>query len=264
MSRSRSKLARWIVLPDMQVPYEDKDTLRAVEAYMGDHRWDGYLNIGDFLDFEEISSFNVGKPGAINLSEVNASASFTAGNKILDRHVEIVRRRNRDATMVLLEGNHEFRAEAYRQRYPELGDLLDVPAGLRLRDRRIEWVKSWSEGKVFSVGHARFVHGRYINKYHAAKMVAAYGTNIYYGHTHDVQEYAHVTLGQDTTLEGGSLGCLCRHDLRYMRGGPSNWQQAFGVFYVFPDGYFNKYVVRIFKHRFISPEGKVYDGRRKK
>ena len=59
----------WLVLPDMQIPFEDKVTMRAVEAYMADvaesdHPFDGYINLGDFLDFSEISRWNKNNPRA--------------------------------------------------------------------------------------------------------------------------------------------------------------------------------------------------------
>ena len=252
-----TKTSKWIVLPDMQVPYEDKDTLKAVEAYMGDHRWDGYINLGDFLDFNEISSYVQGKPGAI---EEKVDETFTAGNKILDRHCKLTRAKNPKARMVILEGNHDYRAESYRQLHPELGQSLNVARGLHLRDRGIEWIPSWSKGELFKIGHAYFTHGKFTSKYHSERMANAYGKCIYYGHTHDVQEFPKVLLGDDSTIEAASLGCLCRYDQKYLKGSPTNWQQSFSVFHFFEDGFYNRYTCRIFKHRFVSPEGKVYGG----
>ena len=73
--------------------------------------------------------------------------------------------------------------------------------------------------------------------------------------THDVQEMPKSLRGADKAIVGQSMGCLCRYDQPYMRGRPSKWQQAFGVFHFRPDGFFNHYVVNIFDHGFISPEG---------
>ena len=41
----------------MQVPHEDKQTMRAVEAYMASERWDYYINLGDFMDFNCVSRY---------------------------------------------------------------------------------------------------------------------------------------------------------------------------------------------------------------
>jgi hypothetical protein len=67
-------------------------------------------------------------------------------------------------------------------------------------------------------------------------------------------------MGNDKTIVGKSLGCLCDINQKYMKGNPSNWQQAIAVFYIFPDGYYTEHTMRIFKHRFATMDGKIYDG----
>ena len=255
------KAQRWIVLPDHQVPYEDKETLRAVEAYIADNRWDGLVNLGDFLDFQELARFNEGRPGAIKGVVGN---SFASGRNVLDRQLRALRSRNKLARYVLLEGNHDYRATTWAEKHPEMADLLDVPTGLGLRERRVEWVPSWSKGKLFRLGNAFFTHGLITSKHHASVMAARYGVPIFYGHTHDVSEFSAVLHGDDKTIVGKSLGCLCRYDQAYMKGAPHNWQQAISTFFVNPDGYFNEYTTRIFKHRFVAPDGKIYDGRNRR
>lgn len=240
----------------MQVPYEDKRSLAAVESYMAAHRWDGYLNLGDFLDFNELSSYVEGRPGAIAEA---VDETFDAGNDILARHVYIMRKRNPECRMVLLQGNHDYRVVSYAEKNPGLGDHLSVPKNLGLKNRRIEWVESWAKGKLFKLGNAYFCHGKYTNKYHAAKMVDYYGVCIYYGHTHDVSFYPKVAHGNDKTLEGGSLGCLCRYDQQYLKGSPTNWQQAVSTLFLQANGNYNLYVSRIFRHRFVGPDGVLYE-----
>lgn len=78
--------------------------------------------------------------------------------------------------------------------------------------------------------------------------------------THSVESAALRYHGKDRTKVAQSMGLLGSYDQSYMRGRPSKWQQAFGVFYFWPDGNFNYYVVDIFNHKFISPSGNFYDG----
>ncbi len=184
--------------------------------------------------------------------------TFDAANEILDRHVAIVRKRNRKAQMVLLQGNHDYRAISYAERYPHLRQILDVPRNLRLKERKVDWVECWAKGKLFKLGHAHFTHGLFVNKYHAAKMVDHFGVPIYYGHTHDVMTYPKVVHGEDKTLEGGSLGCLCLYAQRYLKGAPTNWQQAVTTMFLQPNGNYNLYISRIFNHRFVGPDGVMY------
>ena len=245
----------------MQCPFEDQVTMRAVEQYMSDVAWDYVINLGDFMDFNCISRWNTGLPG-LKAGE-NLERDYDHGNAVLDRHCIAARKKNPDCQMVLLEGNHDYRVVAWGHKYPELGELLSVPRMLRLRERGIKWVKSWSDGALYKVGKAVFHHGRFTNKYHAAKMALHYGTPIFYGHTHDIQEYWQVLHGKDEVIKGKSLGCLCEYGQRYLKGAPTNWQQAITVFYFHEDGYFQDHTAPIFKHRFIGPtNGKVYDGRK--
>jgi len=74
-------IEKWIVLPDLQLPFEDPYTLAAVEAYMKDTQaskepFTGWLQLGDFLDFDELSRFHDGEQG--QLSDIRSS--WQAGN----------------------------------------------------------------------------------------------------------------------------------------------------------------------------------------
>jgi len=252
--KNSPNLQRWIVLPDLQVPYHDPHSLAAVEKLMGDYRFDGYLQIGDFMDFDCISHHNKSNERAREGKRI--SADYDAAGAILDRHQAIIRANNKDAQFVIIEGNHEYRMEKYIDEHKEFEGMFEVATALEFGRRKIQWVPFWSLGKSFKIGKAKFIHGRYTNQYHAAKTVNNYGCNIFYGHTHDIQTFSKEMDGEDSTIVGQSLGCLCRPQ-SYMRGGPNKWQQAVTVFDFFPDGYFTYNVIRIFKHRF-SYNGKIY------
>lgn len=254
---------KWIVLPDTQIPHHDPRTLAAVEEYMADvadskHPFDGWLQLGDFLDFNELSKYNEGYEASI---KEDVHSTFEAGNELLDRHEKLIRGPNRRARMVLLQGNHDYRATDYSLKYPWLAQQLDYRRNLRLKERDVEWVRCWEDkDDLFRLGNAYFTHGHYTNQYHAKKMVETYGVCIFYGHLHDVMEHPKVLRGANKTIVGKSLGCLCKYEQKYLKGAPTNWQQSFSEFYVLPDGYFQETTVRIFKHRFIGPATmKVYE-----
>lgn len=78
--------------------------------------------------------------------------------------------------------------------------------------------------------------------------------------THTHQSYTCEREGDNNKYEAASLGCLCEYQQDYLRGNPTKWQQGFGVFRFQRGGFFNRYFVAIFGHRFVSPEGKEYRG----
>lgn len=105
--KKKAEYERWLVLPDTQIPYEDKRTMSALEAYIADVQksdepFVGWLQIGDFLDFDEISRWNVGYEASI---KGNLAESFERGNAFLDRHQGLMALSKKPYEMVLLEGN---------------------------------------------------------------------------------------------------------------------------------------------------------------
>ncbi len=245
-----------MVLPDTHIPEHDPVSLNAVEQYMEDHEWDEMVQLGDLLDLDELSKHNIGNLRIVESKRIRKDLDIAGA--ILDRWQKKLRK----AKITILEGNHDFRMERYIDANPALEGLLEVPNALKLKDRGIRWVPAWSKGQVYDIGKAQFTHGLCTNQYHACKMVREFGSNIFYGHTHDVQMYSQTYRGDDETRVGQSLGCLCKYELSYLRGRPTRWQQAFAIFRFLPSGFFSYSVVRIFNGEFISPEGKVYKGKR--
>lgn len=252
-------IRRVIVIPDTQLPFEDKRAIDAVEQYMADHTWSEWIHIGDLMDFNYISKWTVN-----NLKVITGTTftdDYAYANEFLDRQQKIIRKNNPDAKFTLIEGNHDYRPEKVIEKDPRYEGLIEVEKNLKLRSRGIKYIRFWSKGESYKTGNALFIHGRFTNQYHANKTAMRYGTNVFYGHTHDIQLHSLVHLSGGKAIVGQSLGCLCRYDMPFMQGTPSNWQQGFGVFHFFPNGDFNYYVPRIFNGRFISPEGKIYEGK---
>lgn len=234
-----------LVIPDLQVPFHDALSLNSVEQLMRDHAWDEIIQLGDFMDFNCISSHNKNNLRAVEGSRL--LADYAEGNKILDRWQKLAPK----AKITLLEGNHEYRVESYINANPQMAGMIEVPIGLRLGKRGINWVPFWSNNnKTYDVGKATFIHGKKTTDYHACAMAYMYGRNVFYGHTHDIQCYSVQTAGDNNTYVGQSLGCLCEYNQSYMRGSPSKWQQAVTAFHFFENGDFTYNVIRIFKHRF--------------
>ncbi len=244
-----------LVLPDIHYPYEDKKTMKAVEKYMASQKWDELIYLGDVLDFDCISSHNKHKPGLTANKSVKHDYDYV--NKKFQLHRSIV---GFNCKITFIEGNHDQRVERYIEEFPQLKGSLEVAKGLELEKKKINWVRYWSKGTPYKIGKATFIHGRYTNDTHSKKHVQAYGTSTFYGHLHDRQLYSLTRNGDNKTIIGESLGCLCDYRQYWTKGYPNRWQQAFGTFYFFENGHFTHYVTSIFDHKFVGPDGQVYDG----
>lgn len=253
-------MKRLLVLPDLHIRPkgengEDALTLRAVERYMAEQKWDEVIQLGDFMDFNVISSHN--KDNLRAVANASVRRDYDAGNRVLDRWQKL-----HWGPLTILEGNHDFRIERYIDARPELEGLLEVPVGLGLKSRGIKWIPSWSKGLVYKKGKANFLHGLYTSDHHAKAMVSKFGMNVFYGHMHDEQSYSLTRYGDNSTIVGQSLGCLCKYRQYYAKNRPNRWQQAIAEFYIQPNGNFQHFVTKIFSHAFTAPTGEFYDGKK--
>lgn len=239
-------------LCDLHIPEHDQRSIASVLKYAKDFKPDTVLLDGDILDISSISSHVKGNLRAIEGKTLRKD--YDQGERFLDE----LQKACPNSRIVWMEGNHEFRVQRWLDEHPQAQGLMEIPNALKLSSRKVEWLPSWSQTKVFKKGKANFIHGLYHGKNHAAKMVQAFGCNIFYGHLHDCDSSSLVTLGDNTTKIAQCMGCLCKYKQYYLQGRPTNWQQAFGVFYFREDGYFNHYLPRVFNGKFVSPEGEVY------
>jgi predicted phosphodiesterase len=249
-----TKIQKWIVIPDLHVPFTDTKSLAAVEKLMTDYQFDGYLQLGDLMDFNCISPHNINNLRAVEGQRI--LSDYKVAGQLLDRHQRMIGKNNPQAKFIILEGSHDERIQRYINANPAVEGLLEVPTALGLDRRGIEWVPYWSTGKIYKIGKAIFIHGRYCNDHHAKKHVMRYGCDVFYGHVHDIQAYSLEQYG--STLIGQSLGCLCAPQA-YMQGRPDRWQQAVTIFEFLPEGNFQYQVIRICGHK-CAYNGKVYRG----
>lgn len=250
---------RVIVIPDLQIPYQDKKALNAVEKYMADHTWDEWIQLGDFMDLDAISRFTKDAPRKVEGKRI--VDDFKEANEVLDRHQDIVRKRNKDAKFTICIGNHEVRCETFCDRFPVLEGLVDFDNQLRTKERGINIVRSYPNGDAYKVGKALFTHGIYTGLYSARKHVDNFGgLNVFHGHDHGLSMFSKSQWGIDQSIIGQSMGCLCDMNMDYIGKNPKNWVHSFGIFYFFPNGQFTHYTPRIVNGEFYSPEGKLYQG----
>src|SRR5689334_13508759 len=107
---------KWLVIPDLQWPYIDKRAVNAVLKYARDHKWDGVIQLGDFMDWDFISRWT--KDNARRIEGQRFLREYAGANKFLDEFVTAVRAKNPKASIVILEGNHDNRIEQVIDKTP--------------------------------------------------------------------------------------------------------------------------------------------------
>jgi hypothetical protein len=244
-----------LVLPDFQFPFVDWKTWRVVLAYIGENWWDQMVQLGDFADWDWCSRWTA--ENKRRQENQRFAKEYAELNKFLDTLQNAVRNKNKDAEMVILQGNHDYRVEVVMDKDPQYEGMLEMEKNLRFDERKITYWKYWEHRKPYKIGKALFIHGQYTNDAHAKKTALNFNKNVFYGHTHDRQLYTKTTMGQ--SIQAESLGTLSRYDLSYMGKKPSNWMQCFAVFHFRPNGTFNHYTTNIVNHEFTSPEGVHYE-----
>lgn len=258
---TKTDIRRVLYLPDVHVPLHDRQAIEAVLSYMWDEWFDEVVQLGDFLDLNAPSAHNEGKPKVVEGERLQED--YRIGRSVLDDLLSAARNRNKACKFTMLKGNHEYRVDRWVDRYPLVEGLVEPEIGLQLKLRQVKWVESYPKGELYKIGHLYATHGTYCNEHHAKKHVERYGVNVVYGHTHQVQQYSKVLHGKNKTLQGVSLGCLCRMDMPYLGGAPTSWQHAIGVAHFLPNGFYSLAPVLIFNGEFVAPNGRKYSYRDK-
>lgn len=244
----RKVLTKVAVLPDIHAPLEERNVLRAVLDCVKFERPDLLIQLGDLVDFNSISRFDV----AAEKDLIGFNQEVEGGKNVLDQIDGVVPKRCRK---VILKGNHCKRPEMYRlnrwdknvqailgiPRMPNMEELLE------LKKRRWEF---YQYGSVFKFGKCLFKHGGFVNIHHALKNVTRWFETVVYGHTHQWQ--VHCVTGRDRLpVAGMSIGTLSRFDLPYLYGEPPNgWVHMFMMMDFFRDGTFTPHPITIINGRF--------------
>lgn len=248
------KITRIVVLPDIHTPNEETKALKPIFSFLKFYKPDIFIQLGDFSDWDSVSSFEVRKEKDIQTIETEIKAA----NKLLDQI---------DATLpkkckkVMLGGNHEDRYEKFR-----------ANNGFFLSIRRMKDFTSWQEeyqlkkrgweahdyGKHFTVGKIVFTHGWFAAGSAAKKMAECFpGRSVIFGHTHRHLLYT-CADEKGLPIESESLGTLSKFDLAYLKGKPPiDWVHMFMAIDMMPDGSYTKHAINVIDGKFVS-HGKIF------
>lgn len=213
----------YLIEPDTHRPFHDLRFESLIYQFIKLLRPVGYINLGDFVDFWQLSSYD--KDPARKDDILDDLASF---NSHLDRVEKVL---PRGAAVHLLCGNHEDRLRRYIwQNAKALAGIVPAfPSLLRLTERisagkhAFHWhpIERWNSCRI---GDTVIHHGFYFDRNTATQNLVRYrGVNFIQGHTHRVQ-YAHNDKFWSLTAGHGSDESKTAH-----KPAPNDWQKAITV-----------------------------------
>lgn len=223
---------RIVILPDTQMPYDDRRALKAVIKFIGDYKPDQLIHIGDVADFPQPSRWNKDSAGEFE------GSVFEDCEQIKRRLLEPIRKVY-DGPFGIHEGNHDERPRTYLAKYaPALAEsgafnietLLDFNSfGVQLLPEFYKVAPDW----MTTHGHRGQISLSRISGMTALNAGKKFLSSVIMGHTHR-QGIASHTFGvaggitkQVTGMEVGHL--MNQRVAHYLKGGTGNWQTGFGL-----------------------------------
>lgn len=147
-----------LILPDIQYPYHDALMLKKLISVASDIQPDAILQIGDAIDFPQVSRWNKGTAGEFT----NDLQDHIDGWR---KTLEDVRKACPEAEITWLEGNHDLRIQDFLKKYAAPVSSLDV---LKMES-------------LFGLDELSIKYARGITRI---------GTNVYGAHGHESGGYA--------------------------------------------------------------------------
>lgn len=230
---------RWLLVPDMHGADCDLSALSILDEFKKDFKPHHTVFFGDLINADAVSKYD--SHGGPTLEQ-----EYGTANAMLDRF----------KPDIFLEGNHEERLRRPGLVKQELVDVLSPVKWLNIEKRKIKWYPYTNDpDKILRVGYLTMIHGFAFNE-HACKTEAQCFGCVVHAHTHRIATYQPKNAYHNHT--GFNIGCLCKLNLGYQSTGqPRGWAQGFAYAYIFPDGNFSLYQVRLINDNIVIND-KVY------
>lgn len=221
-----------LIVPDIQFPYHDPLILSKVIKVAGDLKPDAIIQIGDAIDFPQVSRWTKGTAGEYAPTLQKHIDGFKG---VLSQFRDAVPK----ASITWLEGNHDLRLKEFVRSYAApLTTLraLEMENLFGLGELDVQYVK----GPLRVGTNTYAVHGHEQGGYASSanawqlKFFKRYGShqNIVFGHTHQPFLLTHA-IGFDGkvtprfTMNVGSI--MDPTHAKYVKDGSVSWTMSFGL-----------------------------------
>jgi hypothetical protein len=244
--RTPTKTQIWVILNDLQIPYQDRRVLtQLVYPFIRELKPDGIVLNGDIADCASISDF-----------DKNPLTKATLTTEIRESH-RLMEELERIPVKHWIAGNHEDRLRRLVWRQPALLGVVDS----KTRESVVRAMEfdtmfglgehgfTWRPyGDYLMLGKLLVTHGSMVRR-HSAESGRAhldkYGTSVLIGHTHRLGiTYKTDVRGVHAAYENG---CLCSLKPEYVSN--PNWQVGFSVVHVAPNGLFSVQQIPVLARR---------------
>lgn len=222
----------YVVISDVQAPFEDRKALKAVLNFVGDYQPDEVVQIGDLADFPQPSRWNKDTAGEFE------GSIYRDADHVTTKFSEPLRAVY-DGPVKIFEGNHDERPRVYLSKYaPALvgTNAVDFENLLHFDDFGFEKAPEFYEfapNWIMTHGHRggiRLTQNAGMTAFGAAKN--RFLKSVIMGHTHRLGKMSQTygVGGFEETLTGVEVGHLMNPKLAgYLKGATPNWQQGFAV-----------------------------------
>jgi predicted phosphodiesterase len=207
------------IIPDMHMPYHDMKAVMAVLNVVSDWKPDIFVNLGDLLDFYQISQFSRDPRQATMLGDDLYEAAEMIGN-FRDAA-------GQECDMHWIKGNHEDRWNRHLiKNSAEFYALFEENSFMSFMDLSQHNIHFHDYDFVYR--GFQFVHGDVVRKfagYAAKEMHSRSNMDGAMGHTHRMGMFRHTYRAEKafTFMECGHL--YDKSQATYINGNP-NWQQG--------------------------------------
>ena len=219
---------------------------------------DCYVDLGDVGEWEACSHWKWKKkkrpPLEYIIDDVDRDiVDVNKGMDIIDEALDKANCKNKYIT----EGNHDDWMNRFVEENPYLKRYTFKNA-VKLDERGYTY---YPMGKYLKLGKLYLYHGHHFaSMHHAKNHLNRLGTNLMYGHHHDVQ-MASVT-NMDGVKSAYSIGCLkdmSSDKNAWLNNKKHNWQHAFAIVDFYDEGRFTVDIVQIIEGKAMV-WGNLIDG----
>lgn len=233
MAMTSKKIRTTVIVPDVQYPFHDALALKKIVKVIEDVQPHQVVQIGDGIDFPQVSQWSVGTAGAY-ATDLQSHVQGYRKDFLAE-----VRERAPQARLRWLEGNHDLRVMSFIKKYaPALAslDALSMPSLFSLDE--LGW--TYEKGPINIGTNVYAIHGHECGGYSSTisawdtKFAKRYGSHRSYvfGHTHQPGIVTRAfgfegKVDPRFTMNVGSV--MDPVQATYVKDGAVSWQMSFGV-----------------------------------